>query len=354
MVLIKLVFLLAIIMVSSTPTFAELQVSVYMPLYEPQRYNPLFTGYTNIFCSPPTLSVGLTFVHPCLAEVELWMENQGTWTNVGPVLRTAMYRKAVDATGIYGKVKLRAQHGGPGSAVTVTPYCSAPPAEQAETEIYVDRQRPACSGFKFINAKTKSPGSGINMQSPVVAHFEKVTDDVPWDKYEYQVRMDNPDTGERHQALNNNFQVELPEGRHTYFWNVTDGCDRSIGWNRGEVIVDNTPPTLYINKPLQNEKFFSSSSIEVEVFIGDVLSGLRSVDLFVDRVDGTPNAQFRGPWRIGDFLNKDSVSTNIREPGKHKLYVVAEDKAGNKTQISRDVEIQRPLVIQPTDKKTKK
>ena len=345
--LIILISLLIAITAKSTTSFAELQVAVYTPLYEPQRYNPAFTGYTNIFCTPPLLSVWLSFVYPCLAEVELWMENRGSRSNVGPVLRTDRYIKGVDAHGIYGKVKLRAQHGGPGVAVTTTPYCEVPAAEQAETEIYVDGQSPTCPGFKFINTKTKPPAADGYVQSPAVAHFDNVTDDVPWDKFQYRVIIDH---GDPQISFNNNFQITLSEGRHGYMANVTDGCNRSCTFNTGDVVVDNTPPTISINKPLENQIFTSTASIDVEIFFGDTLSPIRSVDLYVDRISGAPYAKFRGPWLIG-LGNKDSVAINIREGGSHKLYLAVEDMAGNKTQISRVIQVQvPPSLIQPLDK----
>jgi hypothetical protein len=75
--------------------------------------------------------------------------------------------------------------------------------------------------------------------------------------------------------------------------------------------------------------------------------------LYLDRVGGTPYAKFRGPWIIG-LGNRDSTTINIREGGSHRLYVVAEDMAANKTQISRVIQVQvPPSFMQPLDKMQK-
>ena len=111
----KFLLLFLAVLASWAPAFA-LDMNVRNPLYAPHRYNPLFTGYENIFCTPRRFYVSVVFVHPCITEVELKMENSGTWKNVGPILRSNNYHIVVDTPEICGKVKFRARHFGPDQA----------------------------------------------------------------------------------------------------------------------------------------------------------------------------------------------------------------------------------------------
>ena len=200
--------------------------------------------------------------------------------------------------------------------------------------IYADCASPTCSEFKLINTKDKKPGVGNCVQSPAIAHFGAVSDDVPWDKYEYRVLIDG---NERHESLHNDFKVAMSEGRHAVWWNLTDGCNRSQGFRILEVIVDNTAPSVSISEPVANATTLLSP-LNVVVFAGDRLSGIHHVKLYVDQIDATPEAEFRGPW-IKDMLSKSNASVSIQKSGEHVLIVVAQDRAGNTAMVSRKINI---------------
>ena len=348
----KLFFLSIILFLSSLPTFAEMSVHVD----EAAVFDNI-----KFLCSPRSIRVRVSF-HPsenCLTQVHIWAENNGRWFDLGDIIRpadTLMFQNTFDVfnLNLSGKVTLRASYDA--RAATVRPDCPLPPPNHAETEVYFNNARsgyPTFAEFKFINTKMKPPAADGYVQSPAVAHFESVSDDVPWDRVNKMVHQVAILGGETQRSFNNNFQMLLPEGRHRYYANVIDGCGIACEMRTGEIIVDNTPPTLSINKPSENQLFASTDSIDVEILFGDTISPIRSLDLFVDRVGGTPYKKFTGPQVIG-LGNRDIVNINIIEGGSHRLYVVAEDMAGNKTQAARVIQIQvPPSLIQPLNKMQK-
>jgi hypothetical protein len=282
-------------------------------------------------------SLLLVNIPNCIAAVDLFMEHDGTTTSVGPVPRSATgYHIYVDVGERRGRIKFKARHAG----------CGGFPADEGEFEFFVDGDPPVTSDFRFINIKGRNSGHGRWVQSPALARFGPVSHEAGGNAYEYILNVDELGGGSGIKnwlkSPSNSFSVNLDEGTYHFKWGVKCCCGHLSPWRQGEVSVDNTPPDVAIRRPSADAgSFFSPLTVEIQA--GDRPSGIHSVRLYVDRVDMSPEAEFSGPW-MRDMMNQKSASLAIREPGAHRLIVVAEDQAGNTAQATRSVTVTRSTV----------
>jgi Bacterial Ig domain len=80
----------------------------------------------------------------------------------------------------------------------------------------------------------------------------------------------------------------VPDGDHTLQATALDGLDRQATSNTVHIRVDNTPPTIAITAPLDNQFVRGSGRFIVEAAAADITSGVASVRFLLDgRAAGT-------------------------------------------------------------------
>lgn len=307
------------------------------PLYEPGRYggDAYASGYEGYYCMPPGFQVGLYFLNPRHESISLTVIHSGGSFNAGSYTRpltASAWHKYISRNGARGSVKVIA---------VVRPDSSHPEVPTLRLEsntLFFDLQAPRLKSFEFRNIRGRPKGSGSSFRSPVVAVFKGVRDDVPWNKFTYKVMIDGEDPA--HISYTNSLRISIPEGRHDYGYNVIDGCNRAYGWKWGKIIIDNTPPSLSMSKPAADQKVFSGSWVTIETTVADMLSGVRSVKIYVDSTRNKSAGSMKGPWMVG-FGKKETCKIKLMNPGKRRIYAVALDRAGNQKRVSRQVQVIR-------------
>ena len=318
----------------STEPFTKIWVNA---LYQPVRYGgeAYETGYDNFYCTPNGFSVGVYHLLPRYKHISLTIIHSGGTVDAGSYERpreSRAWSTFIAHGGAWGYVKVKA---------VVRPDSSSrslPTLTLYSNTLYIDAKRPTLKSFHFRNVNTSPEGGPNSFRSPVVAVFGEVKDDVPWDKFTYHVAIDGNYPG--HTSYISTFRITLREGRHDYSANVIDGRRRAFGWIRGKIIIDNTQPSVSFNKPVQNQKVLSGALLKVEIIVGDMLSGLRSVRIYLDSTTNKPVKSFRGPWATG-FGKKETCTVRLIKTGQRKIYAVAQDRAGNRKVIYKTVQVKR-------------
>lgn len=134
--------------------------------------------------------------------------------------------------------------------------------------------------------------------------------------------------GEGEFTLAAKFTGRLPEGTSPY--RTTDFYARSV------FTMDYTNPTVIITSP-ENESviyFKGNPYIKVKVRANDTGCGIREIKLFLDSMTNQIAA-------VGGNASEIMVMENMLPAGRHQLYAVAIDKAGNRAATWVTVQIKK-------------
>ncbi len=196
---------------------------------------------------------------------------------------------------------------------------------------------------------------GYWTQSPFMLEFLGVESDGRWLDEEFTVAIDPGSGGGFYSGLSPT--LTLDDGRYSLRASAFDGCGNLSETHTIDFGVDSEPPTLSFNHPEEGAMIPRESNMTVEIFVGDMSSGIGSVELWLDAPGmgdefnpGIKLCDFPGPWLIG-YGNVDRCTVNMDFPfGTHTLYAIAKDVAGNETIAQREIMVwlSQPGVILPT------
>lgn len=139
----------------------------------------------------------------------------------------------------------------------------------------------------------------------------------------------------------------LSEGHHTVNVWIRDGCgNESTSLTNIGFGVDDTDPGISIRKPADNEYLFRDEAYLVEVMASDRMSGVDSVQLWLD--DVANSNEFSTGRLLCDSLRPTAppapgfnvpYECEIRPDfiGFHKLIAVAQDGSGNQSTYERSI-----------------
>jgi hypothetical protein len=141
--------------------------------------------------------------------------------------------------------------------------------------------------------------------------------------------------------------VHLPDGTYAADVHVEDGCGLSSATHSISFGVDSTAPYLVFNSPAEGATIRRDRKFTVNVAVGDLLSGIGSLKIFLDAPnDGPPDLGPQGRllcrfprelYTIGFVEKKSCLVSADFSRGRHTLYAVAKDRAGNETVTSRTI-----------------
>jgi len=164
-------------------------------------------------------------------------------------------------------------------------------------------------------------------------------------------------TGAPRENVNWTYQFNttiLKDGPHVVFMRVWDGYGIPATY-ASMINIDNTGPEIILDSPGDG----SISVGNVSVMGRAIDPNLESVNIEMRSLDGSSvPAEFRSRQQGAAAVIKDQFDVSRLNDGHYNLYIVAQDKAGNVTRISRNFELARQTfrnfvdILYPLDNET--
>ena len=164
-------------------------------------------------------------------------------------------------------------------------------------------------------------------------------------------------TGAPRENVNWTYQFNttiLKDGPHVVFMRVWDGYGIPATY-ASMINIDNTEPEIILDSPGDG----SISVGNVSIMGRAIDPNLDSVVIEMRSLDGSQvPAEFRSRQQGAAAIIKDALDVSRLNDGHYNLYIVAQDKAGNVTRISRNFELARQTfrnfvdILYPLDNET--